>query len=61
MSASVKYVEWRCSHCGNTVSRAKNLGKPAGGFCSKNNQKPHTYKKQREKKSHFQKKNWRTG
>lgn len=45
MSASVKYVEWRCSHCGNTVSRAKNLGKPAGGFCSKNNQKPHTYKK----------------
>ena len=48
MSASVKYVEWRCSHCGNTVSRAKNLGKPAGGFCSKNNQNPHTYKKQRE-------------
>ena len=40
MSASVKYVEWRCSHCGNTVSRAKNLGKPAGGFCSKKNQKP---------------------
>lgn len=27
MSASVKYVEWRCLHCGNTVSRAEELRK----------------------------------
>lgn len=43
-----KRVEWQCAHCRKYVDRAKDAGKPAMGFCSKNNGKAHMWRKLRE-------------
>ena len=48
MSVSNPMVEWRCAHCRQGIRRAKRLGRPDMGVCSKNNGKPHRWIKMRE-------------
>lgn len=48
VSISNPMVVWQCAHCRKAIHRAKRLGKPDMGVCSKNNGKPHRWIKMRE-------------
>ena len=49
-----KFVEYKCSYCGATITRATNAGRPMPGVCTRKGKtrdgrtKPHTWVIQRK-------------